>query len=193
MIHVEPQPEPPDFDGLVRKPGLEALAQGQSPLPPYWRHCLKDLHRVYRGICAYLCIWIPPGTGARSADHFVAKSSHPELAYEWSNYRLVTQLMNSRKGAFQEVLDPFEIPNGWFVLELLFLQVLPNPELGETIRAKVQTTIDRLRLNDTECLSARASYYDDYLSGDVSFRFLEKRCPFVAIELKRQGRVPELK
>lgn len=118
MIHVALQPEPERFDALVRQPGSRALAANVEHLPPYWRECLDDLRRSYRSICAYLCVIVPPGTGAGSVDHFAPKSKHRELAYEWSNYRFVGALMNVRKRDFEDVLDPMEIPDGWFILEL---------------------------------------------------------------------------
>lgn len=186
MIRVEAQPEPEDFDVKVRAPGRIAIAEGMDPLPPYWRQALMQLHQAYGGICAYLCIRIPRGVGARSTDHFVAKSTDPGLVYEWSNYRLACSLMNSRKGIFTGILDPFEIEDGWFVLELSGLQVLPNPVLREDLRLTVQNTIDQLDLNDPECLAARAEVFDDYLVHR-NFSSLEKRCPFVAAEIRRQN------
>lgn len=187
MIRVAPQPEPAAFDANVRIPGRAALTKGLDPLPPYWRdQMLVALHTAYGGICAYLCTYIPRGTGARSTDHYVAKSRDRSLAYEWLNYRLACSLMNSRKAAFDDILDPFEIEDGWFVLELSGLQVLPNPDLSADLRRKVQATIDQLDLNDTECLAARAEWYDDYLDHrrlDV----LKRRSPFVASELQRQA------
>ena len=182
MIHVEPQPEPPAFDAQVRQPGLQALAEGRQELPPYWRACLGDLHERYRGICAYLCVLIPRATGARSVDHIAPKSKRRDLAYEWSNYRLVCSLMNARKRDFEDVLDPFAIPDGWFVLELSFLQVMPNPSLDEATRARVQATIDRLRLNDEECIAARALYYQPYAEGRLPPELLREWSPFVARE-----------
>ncbi len=187
MIRVEPQPEPPGFDSLVRQPGLKALAEGRDPLPSYWRRCLNDLHEDYWGVCAYVAIYINKATGARTVDHYVAKSSKRELAYEWANYRLACSLVNSRKGAFDDVLDPFEIEDGWFVLELSFLQISPHPELQPDLDLRVQQTIDRLRLNDAECREARAEYYDDYIEGEITFDYLQRKCPFVAKELLRQG------
>ena len=103
MIHVDLQPEPDDFDKNVRKPGLAAVAAGKDPLPPLWRACLPDLHERYRGICAYLCVLIPRGTGARSIDHLAPKSKRRDLTYEWSNYRLVALLMNARKRDFRHL------------------------------------------------------------------------------------------
>lgn len=185
MIRVEAQPEPEDFDARVRQPGRQAIATGIDPLPPYWRHSLPQLHHAYGGICAYLSIRIPRGVGSRSTDHFVAKSKETDLIYEWSNYRLACSLMNSRKGSFTDILDPFEIEDGWFVLELSALQVLPNPELPEELRKAVQDTIDRLDLNDSECLAARGEVFDYFLQHG-SFKALEKQSPFVARELRRQ-------
>ncbi len=189
MIRVEPQPEPPDFDASVRQPGLEALAERRQTLPAYWRRCLDDLHTAYRGICAYACIYIDRATGARSVEHFVAKSSDPLLAYEWSNYRLACSLVNSRKGAFADVLDPFEIEDGWFVLEFSFLQILPDPSLDPELRTRVQETIVRLGLHTKECRDARAEYFDDYVLGHIDFHYLERKSPFVAKEMKRQALV----
>lgn len=189
MIRVHPQPEPADFDERVRQPGLRALDRDPESFQNYWRHCAVQLWEAYKGVCAYLCIIIPRGTGARSVDHLAPKSSHPALAYEWSNYRLVCALMNSRKRDFEDVLDPFEILDGWFILELSFLQLLPNPDLDTPTRESVEATIDRLKLNDDECRRARAMYYDAYLAGDLSFNRLLEWSPFVAMEIQRQGQV----
>lgn len=191
MIHVEPQPEPADFDRKVRQPGHRAPLgrKANSLLPPHWRRCLPDLWEAYRGLCSYLVLYIPRGTGSATVDHFVAKSSLPDLAYEWGNYRLACSLMNSRKGRFDEVLDPFEVEDGWFTLELSSLEVLPAPGLPESVRHGVETTIARLRLNDPECLAARGERFDSYLSAELSWSGLEKHFPFLARELVRQGLV----
>jgi hypothetical protein len=189
VIHVEPQPEPPDFDARVRQPGLQALAEGRDPLPDYWRRCLDDLCRSYGRICAYLCVWIHAGTGARSVDHFVPKSRRPDLSYEWANYRLACLTMNSRKGEAEDVLDPFEVQDGWFVLEFTFLQVMPHPDLDTQTKVRVLTTIARLKLNDHECRGAREEYYELFRGGQLPLDLLERWSPLVARELRRQGRV----
>ena len=49
----------------------------------------------------------------------VAKSMRWDQVYEWANYRLACSLMNARKDAIASVLDPFEIEDGWFALELV--------------------------------------------------------------------------
>ena len=187
MIRVQPQPEPDDFDAKVRQPGLRALAADAGEPPSLWRDCSLQLWEAYRGVCSYLCVHIPQGTALRSVDHFLAKSKRRDLIYEWSNYRLACSLMNSRKREFDDVLDPFEVEDGWFILEFSFLQILPNPELDEATQARVQATIDRLKLNDNECLQARATYFEPYQEGKLSFDQLARWSPFVAAEMKRQG------
>lgn len=187
MIHVDPQPEPDDFDARVRQPGLAAIRNGDRPLPDLWRHCLDALMERYRHTCAYACFEIHPVSGGRSVEHWAPKSKQPELAYEWSNYRLVCRLMNSRKGVFENVLDPFTIEMGWFQLEFVGLTVIPNPDLASAERAAVQATIDRLALNDEVVSRAREADYVDYRQAEISWSYLRRRNPFVAAELERQG------
>lgn len=190
MIHVEPKDAPPNFDEHVRQPGQAALDRGdEHPLPDYWRRCLDDLHRLYKGICAYVCILIPPVTGARSVEHFAPKKKHRRYAYDWDNYRLICSLMNSRIRDFEDVLDPFEIPDGWFQLQLTSMKIFPNPDLPAETKEKVQETIDRLKLDQKDCRDARSTFYDEYIAPNdpLPFRLLKKWSPFVAMEVERQG------
>jgi hypothetical protein len=99
--------------------------------------------------------------------------------------------MNSRKGALGSVLDPFEIEDGWFQLELDGYQVIPGPGVDRDLAEKIQHTIDVLKLNGNDCLRARGEYVEQYLHEDLSFRYLEKRAPFVARELRWQRRLLE--
>ncbi|WP_375769775.1 hypothetical protein NR798_02495 [Archangium gephyra] len=191
MIHVEPQPEPPDFDAKVRQPGRAELASPEGELRPLWRHCATQLWEAYKGVCAYSSLHIPRGTGALSVDHLLPKSKRRELAYEWRNYRLACVRMNARKNDLEDVLDPFEVRDGWFALELSTLQVIPGDGLPEALRARVQKTIDRLDLNDVEFVRARESWHSAWRDGDMTFRLLRKYCPFLAKELVRQGVVQQ--
>ena len=215
MIPVTPAPEPSAFDSKVRQPGLRAIAElaGEQPtppriagqpyapvaasrdaipadkFPPYWREMLDDLMDSYHRICAYLCLYIPRGTGAPSVDHAVAKSKRWDRVYEWSNYRLASSLMNARKGAAADVLDPFDVKEDWFALELVGFQVLPGDGLADEVTGAVANTIERLRLNDPACCEARAEYAEYYWSGDMVFDYLMRHAPFVARELRRQRRL----
>ena len=215
VIPVTPVPEPAAFDSKVRQPGLRAIAElaGEQPdpprtagqpyapvaasrdaipaakFPPYWRKMLDDLMRSYHRICAYLCLYIPRGTGAPSVDHAVAKSKQWDQIYEWSNYRLACSLMNARKGAAADVLDPFEIKEDWFALELVGFQVTPGNDLPDDVAEAVTDAIECLRLSDHTCCSARAEYAEDYWSEEISFDYLMRHAPFVARELRRQHRL----
>ena len=204
MMRVHPAPEPNAFDERVRQPGRRALDKlaaekysgskeviPASEFPPYWRRSLDDLLVAYNRICSYLCLYIPRGTGARSVDHMVPKSLAWDRAYEWGNYRLACSLMNSRKGAAACVLDPFEVEDGWFVLELVAFQVFPADGLAGPTAAAVEKTIERLRLNDAECCGAREEYAEKYWSECVRFDYVRRYAPFVAAELHRQNRLLE--
>ena len=121
----------------------------------------------YDRICSYLCLYIPHGTGAPSVDHMIAKSIRWDQVYEWRNYRLACSLMNARKGAVAGVLDPFDIEDGWFALELYEFQVLPGEALSPDVATRVDVTIDRLRLNDLECCKARSKFTEEYWQGHI--------------------------
>ncbi|MBI4317926.1 MAG: hypothetical protein HY675_05505 [Chloroflexi bacterium] len=197
MIHVNPQPEPPGFNGHVRQPGLILLKNLgialDQPLPPgtelnpYWRKCLDDLHSSYEGICAYLCVFIERVTGGASVDHFVAKSLRADLAYEWSNYRLSCSTINSRKRAYEDVLDPFDVVNGWFHLELVSGRIYPNPDLPDEVRTQAAVTIERLGLDDSGNRELRARHYQQYREQYYHAQFLRRHSPFVWLEARRQA------
>ena len=213
MIRITPAPAPPQFESEVRQPGLRAIAEmvGKTPvyprtagkrfkkvaireegipsdeLPTYWTKALDDLMASYDRICAYSCFRIHPVTGGRSVDHMAAKSRAWDRVYEWSNYRLASARLNARKREFGDVLDPFEVQDGWFELELVGFLVKPAPGLDPTTRDSVQATIDRLGLNDFRQDRARDAEY--YWSGDVSLSVLTEESPFVAKELRRQRRL----
>jgi len=197
MIHVRQQPEPATFDANVRQKGLRFFAdQGidpSEPLPPktsiapHWRACLDELYASYGGICAYLAVHFERVTGAGSVDHFIAKSSTPTMAYEWSNYRLACSRMNSCKREYDDALDPFSVVNGWFHLELVSGRIFANPNLTHDQSYQVNATIKRLGLDEPGSREMRARHYLDYCRGEYVADFLRKRSPFVWMEANRQG------
>lgn len=213
MIHVIPADEPAGFDQSVRMPGLRAVAElvGEEPkfartsgrkfakvadhradieprwFPTYWVKAIDDLMVAYQRVCAYSCFRIHPVTGGKSVDHMAPKSRHWDQVYEWGNYRLASSLLNARKRDFSDVLDPFEVEDGWFVLELVGFQVRPAPDLRPEIHDQVVATIDRLGLDDFR--SSRARDAELYWNGEITFAVLKEESPFVAAELRRQGRL----
>lgn len=197
MRHVDRQGPPADFEENVRKKGLRHLRRKgialNRPLPPdaditpYWRACLDDLYLCYGGICAYLAVFFERTTGGASVDHFVAKSKLAGLAYEWTNYRLACSTMNSRKRDYEDVLDPFDVVNGWFRLELISGRVYPAPDQPDDVKMRVEETIDRLGLDDPGNREMRARHYLEYRQGFYNEEFLRRRSPFVWFEAERQG------
>lgn len=198
MIPVKKQPEPENFDKLVRTPGLEFLKNVPNPTPmqwkihAYWKKILKEMRKAYRGICAYSAHWIPADTGNPSIDHFKPKSLNPGLAYEWDNYRYASSKYNSLKGT-KKILDPFTLKPDLFVLDFPSLKVQPNKELLPRQKEAVKNTIEILKFNkDETCKEARQTWLTDYCSGNITFKHLEDRAPFIAYELKRQGLVKKI-
>jgi 5-methylcytosine-specific restriction endonuclease McrA len=224
MIRVSPAPAPDDFHQRVARLGegalLELTGNSSRPkrrgrprkdryesvddipverLPETWTTVLPDMRRRYHDTCAYLAMKIHPATGAATIDHFIPKSKNKHRVYDWSNFRLAVKLVNTYKGEHEDVLDPFRIEDGWFVLNLGNFEVEANPALEPTLQARVRTTAhDRLRLNEPTFCAARQEYHDryhgllTYLGGPAEplpLSWLESECPFVARELRRQGRL----
>jgi len=212
VIPVALAPEPATFDVKVRKKGeaamLELIGKGQSrrgrprrpvaqrrdripsdKFPPYWRDVLDEMHEAYEGRCAYLAMYIEKATGNPSVDHVVPRSRNWRQVYEWSNYRLAAALINGKKNDLEHVLDPVAIGPGLFALEFLSMEVVQGLAVSTSQRPEVQDTIDTLGLNLQDCIDQRSEYYLDYKSRDISLRWLERRAPFIAQELRRQGKL----
>ena len=157
-----------------------------TSFPAYWRGALDDLQAAYDRVCAYLCVRISTDP---TVDHYIAKSRRWDLVYEWSNYRLACAAMNSYKGEYGDVLDPFGLRDGWFALELVEFQVVAGAGLADDHAARVRATIRRLNLNIPRFCRIRAEYAEARWNGQITVDYLARHSPFVARELHRQGRV----
>lgn len=148
------------------------------------------MRTAYGNLCAYLSLYIEYATGSPSVDHVVPKSRSWKLVYEWSNYRLASSLINSKKNDLDLVLDPFQMETGLFALEFVEFQVEPAPTVRGAKLQAVLETIDVLGLNGQDCRTARAEYVENYRTGPghggIDLPYLERRAPFVAQELRRQ-------
>lgn len=191
MIRVTLKPEYPAFDVNVRRPGAEFLAICPTPTSEqfrkrnYWGRAARDLHAAYAGICAYTAMYLPE---QGSVDHFLPKTTHPQFAYEWSNFRLASGRVNSSKGNQTNILDPFNIQDNWFYMDIPTCLLLPNPSLDKPLRNQIKSTINSLRLNqDDNYVQERCNILIDYASGDISVGFLQRRYPFLAKEVNRLG------
>lgn len=194
MIPVKKQPKPDHFFERVEKPGKKFLAENPNPIGKDWKHheywtkIERELYDTYSGICAYSCTWISRVTGGKTVEHFKPKKLYPQEAYSWDNYRLVCLILNGRKSDFEDVLDPFTLQDGWFVLDFPSLMIFPGDHLSVEEAKQVNQTVKRLKLNeDEDCTKDREKWLRDYVTDQISFSHLEKHAPFIASELNRQG------
>ena len=200
LIPVAPAVEPVDFNIKVRQPGAAFLST--TPIPnssawrghDYWRRAIGDLLVAYQNICSYSGSWTKtnvPGVSTiqdSSVDHFIPKSTTPAQAYEWANFRLSRTRLNNRKDNHNDVLDPFTLPNRWFILDFRSFLIFPNLALSNRKRKGVQKTIDRLGLNtDNDYVQERVDVVSEYCLGNSTLATLDDFWPFIAREMRAQN------
>lgn len=193
MIRVQQEPEPASFNDSVRISGQLFLSTTPNPTRKdwdkhnYWSRCKNDLHKAYKGICAYSAMYIPNSPYSNtSVDHFLPKSKRKDKAYEWDNYRLSCILANYNKGDWI-VQDPFLIQNDSFILVFPSLQVIPNPNLQKNDYDKIKYTIDTLKLNEVYFKDLRFEYCKSYIKDNKDINNLNSVAPFLANEIQRQN------
>lgn len=190
MIPVAARPEPANFAVNVRLPGQTFLARVPAPNAKqfkkhqYWKFALGSLKTAYGSVCAYSSFWMPSNC---SVDHFHPKSVRPDLAYEWTNFRLASEKINANKGNSVEVLDPFYVQRGWFILDFATLWVTPEPSLNANVKTPIQKSIEVLRLNDDQWVQMRFEIFTSYLKRELNLPFLIRNYPFIAAEIQRQN------
>jgi 5-methylcytosine-specific restriction endonuclease McrA len=215
VIPVALAREPADFDEKVRQPGLAAIDElvGRAPrirrpgprrskvaeteakipasrFPEFWRAALDDMMSAYEQRCAYLAMFIED-TGNPTVDHIIPKSYAWDKVYEWTNYQLCTGIVNSKKGELLGLVDPMEAQAGWFDLDLASYRVVRGTSAPTTHHEKIDATLPLLNLRD--CCRLRERYVEDYRLGPgnrgIDLVYLERRAPFIASELRRQGQL----
>lgn len=164
MIRVERKCEPATFDLSVRKPGNDFVKKNPKKQPPkYWRECREDLYNAYEGYCAYTTFKIN-GRGNAVVDHFLPQKTHPNLLYEWSNYRLSSFHVNSVKKDIEPIIDPFELPEDAFRLaEDMNIEVNTSAFSDAKELALARDTLKRLKLNSPELIADRREMLDEAL------------------------------
>ena len=197
MIHVQQMPEYAGFDAQVRQPGLQFLKTCPNPTSSqykrnsYWKEATKELHTAYRNLCAYTTRELVM-TG--SIDHFRPKSKYPNLAFEWSNYRLSREAINNRKGDSEDVIDPFTVRDGWFTLDMPSCLIKPAQHITREVRSAICLTIDTLRLNlDEKLVEERHRLLVSLADGHITLEYLDGHYPFLSSEVRRQQVYDSLK
>ena len=97
--------------------------------------------------------------------------------------------MNARKHSGVNVLDPFNVIDGWFHLDFRTMSVHPSPLITPPLRQQIIGTRDRLQLNTPECILERQEKWDAYDLHNASAIFLYRQAPFIAMEAIRQNRL----
>lgn len=212
MIPVSLAKEPAGFDAKVRQKGLSAIDElvGRPPrvrrggrrrqkvadreedippdlFPPFWRDALDDMLASYHRRCAYLAMYIEHATGSPTVDHVLPKSRAWDQVYEWANYRLCAAVVNAKKNDLLTLVDPFACKSGWFELELVAFQVVRGLGAPAFAFARIDATLPVLNMRD--CCEQRAEYVRCYETREINLAYLTRRAPFIASELRRQGRL----
>lgn len=194
MIRVQEQPEPTDFDTKVRIPGEAYLLTNPNPTTKEfkrhreWSNALDDLYSAYSGICAYSASWISRTQSNATVDHYLPKQKKPRLAYEWRNFRLCNPKMNGYKDNFEDVIDPFYIQDGWFIIDFSTFLIDAFHVLPDYLKKAIRDSIIRLKLNvDDSLVQDRANVVKEYIRGGFTFDYLKRNYPFIAFELERQN------
>jgi hypothetical protein len=181
MIPVAKVKKPKDFDAKVKAPGDQWLKDNPKAKRPkaLWTPYTKTLADGFAGLCGYAAMHDPTGG---TVDHYLSFKNHPKKAFDWSNYRYASGTLNSSKrNADDTVLDPFEVQAGWFEIELPSLQMRVTDAVPIAFRAKAEYTLTRLGLRDGErVLRWRQSWYEQYLSGNLTVDGLRKWAPLIA-------------
>lgn len=118
-----------------------------------------------------------------SVDHWVSIHEDRSRAYDWTNYRFASPWMNACKARVlsTEILDPYDVQDGWFEVLLPSLQLVVTEALPEEIRGRAERVLHRLRLADDErVLRQREEWYRMYRSRQLTLEGLARRAPLIA-------------
>lgn len=181
MIHFDRVPQPEGFELEVEVRGATWLREHLDAHRPrdYWSPFKAHLAEGFRNLCSYSALFEPVGT----VDHFVSWDEDRSRAYDWSNYRFASAWINSSKKTLRssDILDPFEVEDGWFELILPSLQLVVSDSLPESLRERAEFVLDRLHLRDDErVVRQRREWYRMYQEGELSLEGLKKKAPLIA-------------
>ena len=187
MIHFDLQDEPAEFGDKCRQPGLKWLAEHPKPTVKkkgerwrpydYWSQFRPDLRNAFRGLCSIAAMYEPAGT----VDHFVSCDTNETLAYEWDNYRFVSQWLNSSKQNADGLLDPFDVQDDWFEVTLPDMQLRLTDNVPGRFRKAAEWTLERLPIQDDErIVRQRREWYKLYQNKQLTLDGLRTMAPLIA-------------
>ncbi|WP_411382056.1 hypothetical protein [Pseudomonas sp. MPB26] len=183
---LNPIPEPEKFDEKCRKPGEVWLKENPTAERPrdLWspfRHALAD---GFDDRCGYAAMYIPSGT----VDHGVSFNEDSSLAYEWSNYRFIDGWINSSKSkqVAADLLDPFEVQEGWFEISLPSLQLVLTDAVPETFKERAENTLKKLPLRDDERILRPRRKWLSLYEKNKDIDMLREMAPLIAAAVEKK-------
>lgn len=193
--------QPGLFDANCRTPGnawLEAHPENDPhEKSEWWSQFKPDLAKHF----SYRCGWL--GTSIEMegiVEHYLScgnrkdgskkstPSPHRHLAFEWTNYRYASGVVNSRKGNHDDaILDPCDVKEGWFEVTLHGFQLVVTNAIPNEHRSKAEFTLKTLDLrNGHHARMARWHWYERYWNGGTPLLdLLEKDAPLVAAAVRK--------
>ena len=181
MMPVPKVAEPAAFNSKARLPGNAWLAANPNKArpKPLWEPFTAALGAGFGERCGYAAMYDPTGG---TVDHYLSVKHHRSLSYEWGNYRFASAPLNaSKKNADDEVLDPYDVGEGWFEIILPSLQLRVTAKVPAAYLAKAEHTLKRLKLRDGErIIRQRRSWYRMYCEGKLTLDGLRLVAPLIA-------------
>ncbi len=187
MIPVaNPIVEPKAFDKRCRQKGNAWLLDNPEAKRPrdLWSPFRLELATGFMERCGYAAVYLTSGT----VDHGVSWHEDPTLAYEWSNYRYVDGWINSSKSKLKsaDLLDPFEVGEGWFEILLPSLQLVATDAIPEEYRERAENTLRKLPIRDDErVLRVRRKWLSLYENG-LDLEILREMAPLIAAAVEKK-------
>lgn len=187
MIAVSnPILEPKDFDKECRVKGKAWLVKHPAAKRPtdLWSPFRLALADGFVDRCGYCAMYIASGT----VDHSVSWNEDKNLAYEWSNFRYVDNWVNSSKSKKKaaELLDPFDVVEGWFEIILPSLQLVISDTIPPEFRERAENTLKELPIRDDErVLRPRRKWLSLYEQG-MPLEILREMAPLIAVAVEKK-------
>ena len=157
-----------------------------------WSPFLPELAEGFAHLCGYAAMLDPTGG---TEDHYLSWKNHRDLAYEWTNFRFASHVMNSSERAADDaVLDPYLVKSGWFEIILPSLQMRVTDKVPAAHKAAAAFTLKRLKLgNGEKIVRWRQHYYARFQAGTLDLEGLRIFAPLVADAVERQQQETERK
>lgn len=185
MIPVAKVPRPSGYASINTGGDAWLRANPTAKRPKdLWSPFLPELAEGFAHLCGYAAMLDPTGG---TVDHYLSWKNRPDLAYDWSNFRFASNLMNSSKRtADATVLDPYLVQSGWFEIILPSLQMRVADKVPAAFKALAEFTLKRLKLGDGEkVIRWRRHYYARYETGQLTLEGLRVFAPLVADAAER--------